>query len=295
MAQRSNDIHIPEKETMAESTTTDEQNPRASRQLPDNADPAVDYATAADRPGTLRGEASLLIQTRQAQRLVYGRRHSQEQAGIIGLVRFGMLMKRIWTSATLDDPYADWFLIQIHESLESGRETIRELKAQVDALLQAVEGVDITVAHSLKPVRVPLQFANPYGYMGAYLIADYDELVRAVLTARHVGLLPRDTAEQMLQRGGRTVRRTFVIPTQWKHCAISRDDLRLDTPHGRAAREAMGELPQDVLDGTCRAGHAPTIRKAAMTRAAVVSDNTSEPMAPTSEVSDAGPVATDKS
>ena len=279
---------------MAESTTTDEQNPRASRRLPDNADPAVDYATAADRPGTLRGEASLLIQTRQAQRLVYGRRHSQEQAGIIGLVRFGMLTKRIWASAMLDDPYADWFLIQIHESLESGRETVRELKAHVDALLQAVEGVDITVAHSLKPVRVPLQFANPYGYMGAYLIADYDELVRAVLTARHVGLLARDTAEQMLQRGGRTVRRTFVIPTQWKHCAISRNDLRLDTPRGHAAREAMGELPQDVLDGTRRAGHAPTIRKAATARATVVSDNTSEPKAPMPDVADTGPAVADE-
>jgi len=100
------------------------------------------------------------------------------------------------------------------------------------------------------------------------------ELVHA-LEVRVV--LARDTAEQMLQRGGRTVRRTFVIPTQWKHCAISRDDLRLDTPRGRAAREAMGQLPQDVLDGTRRAGHALTIRKAATARAAVVSDNTSTP------------------
>ena len=258
---------------MTAPTTTDERNPKTVRQLPDNADPAVDYATASERPGTLRGEASLLIQTRQALRLVYGRRQSQEHAGIIGLVRFGMLMKRIWTSTMLDDPYADWFLIQVHESLEAGRETIRELKTQVDALLQAVEGVNITVAHSLKPVRVPLQFANPYGYMGAYLIADYDELVRAVLTARHVGLLARDTAEQMLQRGGRSVRRTFVIPIQWKHCAINRDDVRQDTPRGRAAREAMGALPRDVLDGTRRAIHAPTIVKA--TRGAASSDDMS--------------------
>lgn len=263
---------------MAESMTTDEHIAKASRQLPDNADPAVDYATAAERPGTLRGEASLLIQTRQAQRLVYGRRQSQEQAGIIGLVRFGMLMKRIWTSAMLDDPYADWFLIQIHESLETGRETIQKLRAEVDALLKAVEGVDITVAHSLKPVRVPLQFANPYGYMGAYVIADYDELVRAALTARHVGLLPRDSTELMLQRSGRTVRRTFGIPTQWKHCAVNRDDVRQDTPRGRTARETMGELPQDVLDGTRRAHHAPAIHKAP-TRGAVVTDNTALRMA----------------
>lgn len=274
---------------MAESTTTDEQTPQTSRQLPDNADPAVDYATAAQRPGTLRGEASLLIQTRQAQRLVYGRRQSQEQAGIIGLVRFGMLMKRIWTSAMLDDPYADWFLIQVHESLEVGRETIRGLKGRVDALLQAVEGVDIRVAHSLQPVRVPLQFANPYGYMGAYLIADFDDLVRAVLTARHVGLIPRDAAEKTLQQGGRTVRRTFVIPMDWKHCAIDRDDVREDTPRGRLARAAMGALPQDVLEGTRRAGHAPAIRRTATARAAVAGDETPRDITPRSSHADGEP------
>ncbi|HSH43770.1 MAG TPA: TIGR03761 family integrating conjugative element protein, partial [Arenicellales bacterium] len=169
---------------MTDPITTDEQNAKTSRRLPDNADPAADYATAAERPGTLRGEASLLIQTRQAQRLVYGRRHSQEQAGIIGLVRFGMLMKRIWTAAMQDDPYADWFLLQVHEALEAGRALTQELKVHVDALLAGVDGVEITVAHSLKPVRVPLQFANPYGYMGAYVIADFDELVCSVLTAR---------------------------------------------------------------------------------------------------------------
>lgn len=274
---------------MAESMMADEQTARAPRQLPDNADPAVDYATAAQRPGTLRGEASLLIQTRQAQRLVYGRRQSKEQPGIVGLVRFGLLTKRIWTSAMLDDPYADWFLIQMHEALEASRETIRAFKRQVDALLQGMEGVDIRIAHSLQPVRVPLQFANPYGYMGAYLIADFDELVRTVLTARHVGLIARDPAEQMLERGGRAVRRTFLIPMGWKHCAISRDDLRHETPRGRTARAAMGELPQDVLEGTRRAGHAPAIHKTA-TRGAVVTDNTPNEIAPALDNANGDPI-----
>lgn len=69
------------------------------RVLPDNADPAVDYTTAAARPGTLRGSVTLDIQTRQAQRLVYGRQRTDEKEKIIGLVRFGLNMKRIWTSA----------------------------------------------------------------------------------------------------------------------------------------------------------------------------------------------------
>jgi len=274
---------------MVDPTDTDELSRAGPRQLPDNADPAVDYATAAERPGTLRGEASLLIQTRQAQRLVYGRRQSQEQAGIIGLVRFGMLMKRIWNAAALDDPYADWFLIQVHEALEAGRTTLWAPRDQVNALLAGVDGVEITIAHSLKPVRVPLRFANPYGYMGAYLVADYDELVCAVLTARHVGLLPRDTAEQILHRGGRAIRRALLIPTQWKHCAVAREDVRQGNQRAETAREAMGELPQDVCDGTRRAGHAPALRRTEGVRAAVATGNTLASTATVPEAAETDP------
>lgn len=246
---------------MTQTTTANDEDDRTSRALPDNADPAVDYKTVAERPGTLRGDACLVIQTRQAQRLVYGRKQVGQQPGIIGLVRFGMLMKRIWVSAMLDDPYADWYLLQIDDTLETGRVEIRQSRNQIDELLGSAHGVEITVAHSLKPARVPLQFANPYGYMGAYLVGDYDELVCAALTARHVGLLSRDHAEQVLQQGGRLIRRAFLLPTQWKHCAVDRTDLEQNNQRAQAARAAMGELPQDVLDGKHRARHAPEIRQ----------------------------------
>lgn len=247
-------------------TPSDTDNP-LPRTLPDNADPAVDYTTVAERPGTLRGDACLVVQTRQAQRLVYGRRDSPDHPGIIGLVRFGMLTKRLWVSAMLDDPYADWYLLQVDETLEAGREELKRTQAEVAQLLASTQGVEIAVAHSLKPVRVPLRFANPYGYMGAYLVGDYDELVRGVLTARHVGLLDRDTAERMLSRGGRLLRRAFLLPVLWKHCALDRDDVRQQNTRAQAAAAAMGDLPQEVLDGTRRARHAPQIRKAQATNA----------------------------
>lgn len=237
------------------------------RNLPDRADPAVDYRTVVDRPGTLRGDACLVIQTRQAQRLVYGRRQSGEQPGIIGLVRFGMVMKRLWIAAMLDDPYADWFLLQVHEGLETGHGEIRIMKTEMDTLLRSTRGVEIMIAHSLKPARVPLQFANPYGYMGAYLVGDFDELVCTVLTARHVGLVGRDSAEQILYRGGRLIRRAFLLPTRWKHCAVDREDVRQDNQRAQAARDAMGDLPQAILDGTRRAPHAPEIRDRSATTA----------------------------
>ncbi len=233
--------------------------------LAKNSEAAVNHTKAAQQPGTLRGSAALLIETRQAQRLVYGRRASEDQPAIIGLVPFGLLMKRLWLAAMLDDPYADWFLIRVLDALESGRTAIGAMRGELDALLRDAPGVEIGVARSLSPVRVPLQFATPYGYMGAYLIADYDALVRRALTARHVGLLTREAAERLLQRGGRLIRRAFCLPLQWKHCAIDRDDVRQNTQRAQAARATMGELPQDVLAGGRRAAHAPVIRQKAVT------------------------------
>lgn len=235
-------------------------NPNVTRHLPNKADPGVDHSTVA-KPGGLRGGASLVVQTRQAQRLIYGRGEQQDKPAIIGLVQFGMLMRRIWTSAMLDDPYADWYLLRVLDCLEEARSEIRSLHQNTNQRLEAMPGIEITVAQSASPVRVPLHFANPYGYMGSYLIADCDDLVRAILTARHVGLISRDHGEQMIHRGARQVRRAFALPSGWRHLAINREDLRQNNQRAQQAREKMGELPEDILEGTRRSKIAPEIRK----------------------------------
>jgi integrating conjugative element protein (TIGR03761 family) len=257
---------------MTEATLAGDRKDELEHALP--KDPGRGTVPTKEQPGTLRGSASLPIETRQAQRLVYGRRESAEQPAIVGLVRFALLMKRLWLSAMLDDPYADWFLIRVLEALDSGRQAIGDRRRELDALLANAAGVQIEVARSLKPVSVPLQFATPYGYMGAYLIADFDALARRVLTARHVGLLAREEAERLLQRGGRPIRHAFCLPLRWTHCAIDRDDVRQHTQRAQAARLAMGELPQDVLEGTRRAAHAPAIRQRPATPPITVNGST---------------------
>lgn len=247
-----------------------------TRALPDNADPVVDYTTAASRPGLLRGNASLDIQTRQAQRLVYGRQRTESKEHIIGLVRFGMNMKRIWSSACRDDPYADWTLLQVENALNTTRESIRTLRQGTATLLEsAATGVQIDIAHSLQPVRVPLQFANAFGYMGAYLIADFDQLVCAILTGRHVGLIQRGDSDRTLHNCARRIRHAFALSGLWKFTLVTRTDIRHDTPIARKAREAMalmGELPQVILEGSQRARIAPEISRVGSSLTDVVED-----------------------
>lgn len=238
---------------------------KTTRALPDNADPVVDYTTAAAKPGMLRGEATLDIQTRQAQRLVYGRRKTEDKEHIVGLVRYGMNMKRIWTSAGRDDPYADWILLQTESALTEARDKINNVRQETEQKLSSVSvGIHIDVAHSIEPVHVPLQFTNAYGYMGAYLIADYDQLVRTILTARHVGILTGDQSTQTLYYTSRMVRRSFAFSSQWKFSLVTRADIRNNTPMAAKAKELMPKikLPTEVIEGTLRAKIAPDIVKA---------------------------------
>ena len=177
------------------------------------------------QPGALRSQTSLEIQTRQAQRLVYGRRAEGGKPAIFGLLRFGTMLRPIWEGAATDDPWADWCLVQIESQLLEAKEAMESLMHQVRQQLQSQPAMDVAVAQSVEPVKVDLTFTSPYAFMGAYLLADYDVLVRAVLTGRHIGLFDRDTAERTLREGGRLVRRVFNTAQGYKYLGVCREDL----------------------------------------------------------------------
>ncbi len=215
------------------------------------------------QPGRLRGDAVMEIQTRQAQRLVYGRRaQGVAKPAIIGLTRFAAHLMQIWNAAAKDDPWADWALVRIERELLEGRESLEHLIKQVNNRLKSAPAVDVKLAHSIKPVEVDLVFTSPYAFMGAYLLADFDKLVRAILTCRHAGLYDRDTTERTLREGGRMVRRVFNAAHGYRQLGVCREDVRQGTAKAARAIEMLGTLPQEVVDGTLRADHAPEIRPA---------------------------------
>jgi hypothetical protein len=71
----------------------------------------------------------------------------------------------------------------------------------------------------------------------------------------------RGRSDQILQQSAGRVRGALASPLGWKHLGITRDDLRQDNARARQARDQMGELPADILEGECRARIAPAIRK----------------------------------
>ncbi len=217
--------------------------------------------TPAIVPGRLRNFVEMTIQTRQAQRLVGGRRGNDADGKppIIGLYRYGAMMRTIWAGASKDDPYADWYLLKVEQALTESKDELTHMQQTLGSDLARVAAMKVGLAHSLEPAKVELTFSNPYGYMGAWLLVEMDELVLAILTARHVGLINRDEAERRLHDAGRAVRRAFAVARGYKATAVKREDVRQNNRRAARAREAMGELPQAVLDGGLRPAHAPAI------------------------------------
>ena len=201
-----------------------------------------------DRPGELRGKAQIEVQTWQCHRLFYGRKKTESKESIIGLIRFSSLLKPILVGATLDDPYAEMFLQRIDEAMDNATRQIANYNTDITKVLNSASGVSIDVASSIKPMFIDLSFANEYGYRGAYLLADYDSLVRAVLTAKHVGLINKKEGNAVIESAAHNIRSVFTIPSGYKYLAIKRADIHQGLARAEEARKLMGELPEDILN-----------------------------------------------
>jgi integrating conjugative element protein (TIGR03761 family) len=217
----------------------------------------VEHTTLPEKPGALRGEVWLTIQTIHAQRLFHGRVATTDKPSIVGLVGFADRLRVIWQGARGDDPYADWWLIKIHAAIEVAGDSIRSSQVDLEKLLEQMDAMEVGVAASQRPYRVPLKFANPYAYRGAKLLAEFDRLVCMALTARHIGLMGGQASEDILKACARKVRGIFMIPQSYRLLKINREQVRNAMGRSHEARQLMGEVPGDVLSGERQAPLVP--------------------------------------
>lgn len=230
----------------------------------DNADPVVMPNLVSKKPGALRTRGELLLHSRSAHRLFYGRRKDQKQgiAPVIGLVRFALNVNQIFELAAKDDPYADAALLDIEEKMQEAGRVLRNNIKALEELLSDMDGISIKYNGSVEPVVVPLEFKTTYGFLAAKLLNQYDKLVRLGQTAKHVGLFTEDDWARIVRHSGRVVRNVFQASTQYRFAGASRNDIAANNAAARAAIAKLGELPQSVLDGSKRGKYAPRIFKA---------------------------------
>ena len=220
-------------------------------------EPNAEPAGAQASPGALHGQVWLTVQTLQAQQLIRGRNTGAGKRKITGLVRFADRLSVIWQAARNDDPYADWWLIKVHEALERVRNRVKTEQGTLEAKLAQLGTLQVSLVQSVMPYRIELRFANPYAYRGAQMIGEYDTLVRTLLTADHVGLLDRALKKDLLNTCVRRIRGVFELPLGYQFLGIDRAALKLGSGNARQACQGMGVVPEDVLSGAHQAPLTP--------------------------------------
>lgn len=209
-------------------------------------------------PGKLVSKAQLTLNTYDAQRLFLGRHESQG----IGLIAFGHQMTIIWNAAAKDDPYADWILLRVYDAIKKCRNQLTALlkkyeKQLNDANTQA--NLTLTPFKSSKPLVQELWFKNPYGYLGASIIADYDKLIRIALTAYRIGVLLNQSHDAIREEWTQKINKIFKMAFLWKSFNITRVDVKEKADNAKRAENKLGKLPEAILEKNLRSPFSPYI------------------------------------
>ncbi len=216
--------------------------------------------------GVLRGRITLTLQTHPALRLVHGRRGSEGVPPILGLLGFAEKLKILWQGAKAEDPYAHWWLWEVEQSLKQTRDLIRQAHEAVTRRLQQDCALDIGDVAATHPEQIVLQFANPYAFLGAQMLAEYDRLVCGQRTLIHIGLACTPEQAQDVGRCERSIRATFLVPQRYRFLGIDKIAVEHNTAPAQQAQALMGVIPEAILNGQQRALLAPLSRTARQTR-----------------------------
>lgn len=229
--------------------------------------------------GALRSAMSLTLHTHHASRIWHGRAPAEGRPGIIGLNGFVSIMNKMKRGAEQDDPYSDWWMLRIEEKLAQTKTSLQTLREQVDqALADVPPALSLGDNLNVQPVKLPLFINAQLGFMAVYLLADYDDLARRLILAHHTALIDRRTLERWLNDGAHALRSLFSLAQQYKYSGAKRDDFAANNAVARLAREKLGELPQEVLEGRLRSRFAPPLirHRGSETNAAVDVSEASE-------------------
>lgn len=210
---------------------------------------------------TLRTDVWLTLRTRFAQMLIRGR-VTKGKPQIIGLIRFADMLRVIWKAAGNNDPYADWWLIKVHDELITIAAEISKAQNQLNRAVRSNPAFRVVPPANKEVFRIKLSFATPYAYQAARLLSQYDDYVCETLAAKHLGALDTKESKQAIHAVATKIRRLFALGSRYRHLGIDRNCTFSFVDQQETAERYMGVLPEDVLTGNRRARFAPPINSA---------------------------------
>lgn len=213
--------------------------------------------------GPMRSSMELTIHTYHASRMWFGRPQSDGRSGIMGLSGFLAITNRIIYGSIQDDPYSDWWMLRLENKLNDIKQRLEAQKEQVKQVFESIPSTfTLSENLNLQPARVSIYANSPLGFLAVYLVADYDEIVRQTMLARHIGLIDHHTHNAWVDHGGHLLRSLFTVALHYRYSGTKRGDFAANNAAARAAIEKFGEVPKDVMEGTLRSKYSPPLARA---------------------------------
>jgi integrating conjugative element protein (TIGR03761 family) len=200
-------------------------------------------------------DITLVLHNPTAEYLVKGSWNYKQ----MGLLQFAKSVQLIWQAAKGDDPYAEWYLMQIYEQITLLKEEVKKAEALCQEKFAQLRGLEVQVMDNLKPIKLPLRFATPFGYMAAYLIADLDYFFRQANILKRLGILLE--GKQIPVYFVQKMHMLFAHARLWQYTGITRKDIKENNQLAQKAKELMGALPEPILNNQFQFMFLPRIVK----------------------------------
>jgi len=217
-----------------------------------SADKIVAAKDIIRSPGQVARTGQIELHTKNGHQMFHGRLGSDDNAPIIGFVRFVSYMNVISNHSLDDDPYADAKLFKIEKLIEETESHFTQAIEYLDGLLRepSRRRPVITSHGSSKPQTYELNIASGYGWKGAELLCDFDQIMQYGLDAQHVRRLDQNGWSKYVASSAKKLRRLFLESAGYKSSGVTREDLRKMTPEAQTVMEERGPLPEDILNST---------------------------------------------
>ena len=203
----------------------------------------------------LTAQFKLILHTKLAYTLLVG----NWEYGKLGLIQFANHITDMWNAYKQDDPYAEWYLLKIFNSIHEAKEKLKKHEDNLTQQFNHLRGLEIELYSNPKPFKQPLYFVTPFGFMMAMLLEQVDYVNRQLFTLHRLGLTP----EELLLPTDlmRVVQGIFKLARDWRHTGITRKDILENNQQAQKVKRSLGDIPAAVLNKEIQFQFLPNVKQ----------------------------------
>lgn len=184
--------------------------------------------------------------------------------GQLGLTKMDDLMKKVYTAAQNDDPYADQLIYNLHQASLSLDDIISKFDKYIsdEIAKKLTPGIAMKISKPENCPRFEVYLKTDLGKHIFWQITSIDKLVVKNLYCRTRSIIPRATSVKINATLSSALWNMYHSVYFWKHTGVTRQDVEQNNQVAQNAFAQMNDklpLSENILNKTKRSPLAPAI------------------------------------